>query len=128
MYPIGNIPEMPGLSMSSKFIEWEPLLLWSLLLLIWFVTPGWLRYIDPTIAVPDNGIWLLIILSLIAFLILLGLCLWLLHLFLVKTGLPALSTMVSQFKTLMLWQQLGFYFACLALLLLAASTCLVAIC
>lgn len=112
----------------TKFIEWQLALLLSFLLTIWFLTSLWLEAIDPSAVILAQNMWLFVILGLIAFLLVLALSLWLLHLFWRKMRLPPVSIMVSQFKTLALWQQLSFYFACFALLLLAASACLIAIC
>ncbi|MNY70658.1 hypothetical protein D3C86_2088380 [compost metagenome] len=47
--------------------------------------------------------------------------------FWISMGLPALGNMVSQYKELTVWQQLGFYWASFALLLLAAVGVLSAI-
>lgn len=111
-----------------KYLDWQPVLLFLFLLSIWFATWVWLQHTDPAGAVIGQNIWLLLVLGLIAFLLILALCAWLMHLFLLKMGLPNLSLMVSQFKTLELWQQLGFYFASFGLLLAAALACLTAIC
>lgn len=130
MDPERTFPEIPLLRVitGAKFINWQPVLLWVTLLSMWFLIPVWLRKIDPQVAIADQGIWMLIILSMIAFLMILALSMWLLQLFWLKTGLPPLSAMVSQFKTLTLWQQLVSYWASFVLLLLAALGCLTAIC
>lgn len=119
--------ESPNLSRST-LLDWQPFLILLMLLAIWFYTSWWLQHNDPAAAVMSQSIWLLIILSFIAFLIILALCFWLLHLFWLKAALPPLFTMVSQFKTLATWQQLSFYLALYALLLLVASACLIGIC
>ncbi|MDO7744093.1 MAG: hypothetical protein MUP99_09975, partial [Pedobacter sp.] len=87
-----------------------------------------LHHIDETAAGVDQSIWLLIILSLYTFQLISALCWWLLQRFWLSAGLPPLKIMVSQFDTLSLWQQLGFYLASFSLLLVAASVCLNAIC
>lgn len=112
----------------SRLLDWQPLMILLLLLAIWFYTTSWLQSNDPASAMMSQNIWLMVVLSLIAFLIILGLCFWLLHLFWLKAQLPPLFTMVSQFKTLATWQQLSFYLALYALLLLAASACIIGIC
>ena len=76
----------------------------------------------------DQNIWLLIILSMICFLTITGLCWWLLQRFWQSLGLPAFSKLVSQFNSLESWQQLGLYLFCFALLLFTAIGSLVAIC
>jgi len=99
-------------------------LFFGFLLLIWFTAPKIMQFEDSNTGYIDPSIWLLVLLALISFLILLPLCWWLLQRFWMVIGLPALGLMVSQFKLLKLWQQLGFYFACFALLLLTGLGCL----
>ncbi|TKC59231.1 DUF4175 domain-containing protein [Pedobacter hiemivivus] len=101
-------------------------LLFGLLLLLWLALPKLMGF-DETTGYIDPTIWLLIVLALITFLVLLATCWWLLQRFWMALGLPGLGLMVSQFKFLELWQQLGFYFACFALLLLAGVGCLAAV-
>ncbi len=96
----------------------------GLLLLIWFTAPQIMQFEDSNTGYIDPSIWLLVLLALICFLILLPLCWWLLQRFWMVIGLPTLGLMVSQFKLLKLWQQLGFYFSCFALLLLTGLGCL----
>jgi len=111
-----------------RFIIPEPILLFVVLLLLWTVAPVLLQRIDQTAGSVDQSIWLLVILSMISFLLLVALSWWLLHHFWTVLGLPNLSYLVSQFKTLALCQQLSFLWGSFALLLLAAMGCLVAIC
>ncbi|MET3112959.1 hypothetical protein AAKU52_000678 [Pedobacter sp. CG_S7] len=103
-------------------------LVFGSLLLLWLFMPGFIRHFDPTAGGVDPAIWLLILLALIAFLMVAALCWWLLNRFWVFLGLPQLSVMVLQFKTLELWQQLSFYWLSFALLLLVSTLCLAAIC
>ncbi|MBB5438152.1 hypothetical protein HDC92_001827 [Pedobacter sp. AK017] len=98
------------------------------LLLLWPLLQHWLMRSDPTVGYVDPNIWLLVLLSLICFLIVTGLCWWLLQRFWMSLGLPTLGNMVVQFKKMESWRQLGFYFASFCLLLLAAVGCLSAIC
>lgn len=97
------------------------------LVLLWPVTRYLLIPSDPTIGFIDPNIWLLLLLSLITFLIATGLCWWLLQQFWIRMRLPAPGIMVSQFYTLELWQQLSFFLASFALLLLAALGVLTAV-
>ncbi len=106
----------------------KPVLLFILLLLCWFFLPALLHQIDETAGNVDQSIWLLVVLSLIGFLLICGLCWWMLRYFWMILELPSIDQMVSQFKFLPLWQQLSFYYASFALLLLAAMGCLIAIC
>lgn len=106
----------------------KPVLLFIFLLLSWFFLPGLLHQIDETAGNVDQSIWLLVVLSLIGFLLICGLCWWMLRYFWMILELPSIDKMVSQFKFLPLWQQLSFYYASFALLLLAAMGCLIAIC
>ena len=103
-------------------------LIFGILMALWLVIPKMIRVYDQTAGIVDAGIWILILLSLISFMLVAALSWWLLNRFWVSLGLPALDTMVSQFNTLALWQQLGFFWLSFALLLLAAVLCLIGIC
>lgn len=107
--------------------DYSGYLLLLILLLIWPLLQRLVRITDPTIGFIDPNIWLLILLGLIAFMVTTALCWWLTQRFWTNLGLPALGDMVSQFKELPLWQQLGFYWASFGLLLLAAVGVLIAI-
>jgi hypothetical protein len=122
-----RLPIIP-LANSSVFKGIKQHLLFLFLLFVWCFAPPLLRGIDETAGNIDQSIWLLILLSLISFLLVAGLCWWLLQRFWSMSGLPSFTKMVSQFNNLALWQQLSFYWASFALLLLAASVCLSAIC
>ena len=91
-------------------------LIFGILMALWLVMPKMIRFYDQT-----GG-------SLISFMMVAALSWWLLNRFWVSLGLPALGTMVLQFNTLTLWQQLGFFWLSFALLLLAAVLCLIGIC
>ncbi|WP_316819812.1 hypothetical protein [Pedobacter gandavensis] len=109
--------------------QWEePVKVLLLLFCLWTVGPIVLRSIDGTAGNIDQSIWLLILLSLIGFLLITGLCWWLLKQAWASLGLPDILFMVSQFKTLLLWQQVRFFLASFGLLLLAAIGCLSAVC
>jgi hypothetical protein len=112
----------------EKALDLRLYLVFGSLLFLWLWMPGVIRQFDPTAGGIDPAIWLLIILSLLAFLGMAALCWWLLQRFWQRLGLPQLNFMVSQFKTLALWQQLGFYWVSFAWLLLVGALCLVAIC
>jgi hypothetical protein len=103
-------------------------LIFGILMALWLVIPKMIRFYDQTAGIVDPGIWILILLSLISFMLVAALSWWLLNRFWVSLGLPALDTMVLQFNTLALWQQLGFFWLSFALLLLAAVLCLIGIC
>lgn len=102
-------------------------LLLVMLLAVWPIAQYVIMSADATIGFIDPNIWLLILLSLICFMIVTGLCWWLLQRFWMSMGLPAIGNMVLQFKDLLAWQQLGFYFASFVCLLLAAVGVLTAI-
>lgn len=106
----------------------EAHLVFGLLLLLWMFMPRLISWFDARAGAVDPSIWLLILLSVIAFLLVVALSWWLLHGFWLRMGLPAIGMMVLQFKSLELWQQLGFYWLSFALLLLGSILCLVAIC
>ena len=117
-----NIPAEPGMELLKV------VLLFVVLALSWPLAQDMVLSIDPTSGYVDTSIWILLLLSLICFLGMIGLCWWLLKRFWMALGLPSLRVMVLQFNELMIWQQLGFYFASFALLLLAAIGSLIAIC
>ncbi|MFC5283243.1 hypothetical protein [Pedobacter alpinus] len=107
----------------------HPLVFLCLMFLLFYKSfPLWIYHFDPTAALPDAGIWTLIALSILVYLILLLLSAYLFKLKMKWLGLPTYHTMVSQFNTLTLWQQYVIYWASFALLLLAAIGCLIAIC
>jgi len=103
-----------------------PILLLGLLILLWPLAEHLVTKGDPTVGLSPT-IWLLFLLSSIIFMVTIGLCWWLLQKFWMSLGLPGLGNMVSQFKELSKWEQLRFYWASFALLLLAAVGVLTAI-
>ena len=98
------------------------------LLLLWWLAPSWIYNLDPTAAIPDAGLLLIILIGIITFLILVWLAGYLLYLTVTRLGLPSIQTMVLQFNQLTLWHQFVCYWASFALLLLAAIGSLIAIC
>jgi len=112
---------MTAYALEIGFLLLVMVLLWPLgqhLIISTDVTAG---YIDP-------GIWLLVLLSLISFLLIAGLSFWLLQRLWLGLGLPVIEVMVLQFKNLDSWKQLSFYWASFVSLLFAAVGCLIAIC
>jgi hypothetical protein len=130
--PIYKLSELyPGSRLNTQVTSWKGLgsvVVFFLLLVLWFYGPLLLHRIDGTAGSVDQGIWLLIILSLISFMLITALCWWLLQRFWLMTGLPPLRKLVLRFNTLLLWQQLGFYWLSFVSLLLAAMASLIAIC
>ena len=94
-----------------------------------------LGYVAPDLFALPNGnseeivtsIGLMVLLALMSFLLLTGLCYWLLKRFWISADLPVLAELVLKFKMLELWEQLKFLFALFALLLLAGVGCLIAV-
>jgi len=117
-----NKPAEPGMEILKV------VMLFVVLALLWPLAQDIVLRIDPTSGYVDRSILILVLLALICFLGMIGLCWWLLKRFWITWGLPELGGMVLQFNSLLLWQQLGFYFASFALLLLAGIGCLIAIC
>lgn len=103
-------------------------LLLGLLVLLWPLLQRVVNGADPVIGFIDPNIWLLILLSLICFLVVTGLCWWLVQNFWMSLGLSLSGDMVLQFKKMESWQQLGFYWLSFVSLALAAVGCLNAIC
>ena len=99
----------------------------GVLILLWGLSPVLVQLADSTAGVIDQSIWMLVVLSLISFLLVVGLAWWLVQRFWMNLGLPALSGMVVQFKTMEIWKQLGFYWLSFALLVLAGVGCLAAV-
>ncbi|MBB2149916.1 hypothetical protein [Pedobacter gandavensis] len=106
----------------------EPAGVFILLMILWTFGPIVLRGMDDTTGSIDQSIWLLVLLSLISFLLIIGLSWWILNRFWAAIALPPISLMVSQFNTLLLWQQVRFFLASFGLLLLVATGCLIAVC
>jgi hypothetical protein len=94
---------------------------------LWQLLPYILTEINPTVGLLDESVWQLLLFAIVCFLLMLALCLLLFSLFLAGSGLPLISTLVSQFKTLNLWQQIILYWASFALLLLGAVCSLAAV-
>ncbi len=97
-----------------------PHLFFGLLPLLWFAMPHFIGLFDPSAGAIDPGIWQLILLSLICFLLVMALCWWLFKQFWQHLGLPPIEDMVLQFYTLASWQQQKLYWASFALLLFVA--------
>lgn len=118
-----------SLNQSFKADRTHPLVILLLLCLLFYHSlPLWIYAVDPTAALPDAGIWSLILLAILVFLLLLLLSGYLFKTSLNWLGLPEFNKMILQFNTLTLWQQYVCYWASFALLLLAATGCLIAIC
>lgn len=100
----------------------------GLLLLLWPLAQSMVQMNGEMVGIIDPNIYLLMMLSLMNFLGLLGLCWCLLNWCWSALNLTPLSRLVVHFKTMEVWQQLSFYFASFALLLLVAVGCLIAIC
>lgn len=96
-------------------------LLWPIAQQLVLSYDGTAGYISP------GSIVLLMLISVLCFLMMVAIAVWLLQRFLVALSLPGMGIMVLQFKKLELWQQLGFYWASFFLLLLAAVACLSAV-
>jgi hypothetical protein len=106
----------------------EPLLLFVMLLLTWCFAPRLIQGDNPALGLVDQGMWVLLILALLAFLMICATSWWLIKHFWMLLGLPSLEQMVLQFNRLQAWQQLSFFLASFVSLLLAAMGCVVAIC
>ncbi|MEJ7559337.1 MAG: hypothetical protein WKF66_13585 [Pedobacter sp.] len=96
-------------------------------ILSWITLQRVIQSGDVSVAVIDQSIWLLVLLSLICFVAVTGISYWMLKRFAVVMGLPTVGNLIVQFNSLELWQQLGFYWASFALLLLAGVGSLSAI-
>jgi hypothetical protein len=99
----------------------------TILVLLWPILQHWMWTQDGTSGYIDPSVALLVLLALMSYLLLLCLSWLLLKHFWLAMGLPGLGIMVLQFQTLELWQQLGFYWASFALLVLAGVCSLGAI-
>lgn len=97
------------------------------LLLLWYITQRFASLFDPSAGMIAPGIWQLILLALICFLLVIALSWWLARQLWQNLGLPSIEKMVSQFHTLASWQQQKLYWSSFALLLLTAIGVLSAI-
>ena len=115
-----NTDAQPGHGFSWKKINYKGYFLVLLLLSVWPILQWVVLTSDPSTGFIDPNIWLLLLFCAVSFLLFLGLSWWLLKLGWQMLGLPSIYHLVSQFNQLQLWQQLGFYWASFALLLLGA--------
>lgn len=111
----------------KRKVNYTGYLITVILLLLWPFAQSVVTYGDERIGIIDPNIWMLMLLSMICFMVVIGLCWWVLQRFWLSLGLPGLGSMVSQFKALESWQQLSFYWASFALLLLTMQGVLSAI-
>lgn len=108
-----------------KYIE---RVLWIVIgVLVWQLAPRMFPLAEGNSIEIARSIGLMVTLAWVVFVGLLGLCWWLLNRFWVSVGLPGVDCLVLQFRRLEVWQQLGFYFAAFALVLLAGVGCLAAV-
>jgi len=101
----------------------------TIMVLLWPFAQQMVFSFDETAGYINPGsMALLVLISLITFIVIVVLSGWLLQRFLAAQNLPGMGVMVLQFRKLELWQQLGFYWASFALLLLAAAMSVMAVC
>jgi hypothetical protein len=115
---------------SNEGLSWkgmEKYLVGIILVLSWITLQRLIQSGDVSVAIIDPSIWLLVLLSLICFVTVTGISFWMLKRFAVVMGLPAVGNLIVHFNSLEIWQQLGFYWASFALLLLAGVGSLSAI-
>jgi len=105
----------------------KAILLFIIMVLLWPIVQYVILNNDITAGYVDPSILVLIVLAMICFVSVLVLSWYLVRWFWMAMGLPGLGSMVLRFNELEIWQKLGFYFACYALLLLAGVGCLMAI-
>ena len=105
----------------------KAVLLFVILLLLWPIVQHVISNNDVTAGYVDPSILVLIVLAMICFLGLLGVAWYLVRWFFRVMDLPDLGIMVLRFNEMELWVQLGFYFGCFALAVLAGVGCLMAI-
>ena len=90
----------------------EPYLLTVIVLLLWYTAPVLFELPAGNSTEIATSISLMVLLAMISFLLVLSLCWWLLHRFWTVVGLPGLGSIVLEFKSLQLWQQLGLIVHC----------------
>jgi len=115
---------------SNEGLSWkgmEKYLVGIILVLSWITLQRLIQSGDVSVAIIDPSIWLLVLLSLICFVTVTGISFWMLKRFAVVMGLPTVGNLIVHFNSLEIWQQLGFYWASFALLLLAGVGSLSAI-
>ncbi|WP_304066742.1 hypothetical protein [Pedobacter glucosidilyticus] len=101
--------------------------LWLGLWIFYGAIPSWIYQVDHTAALPDAGIWVMILIALLTFLGLFILLWYLFNKSWNSLGLPTIGNLVLQFKQLTLWQQFVLYLSSFSLLLLTAIACLLAL-
>ncbi|NTE05544.1 hypothetical protein G6M26_25695 [Agrobacterium tumefaciens] len=116
------IPNRNQISSILQFISFAAVTLFA-----WQFLPLFLKNINPTIGLLDEGIWQLLLFSIITFLVLLCCCVFLFGVFWRWLNLPGIGRMVLQFKNLQLWEQFAFYWASFALLFVGSLCCLIAV-
>ena len=96
------------------------------LMLLWSVITN--VFSSPEMSTGINqSVPLMVVLSLISFLLLLELSWWLLNRLWQRVGLPEIDSMVLHYKDLEVWQQIAFFWASFALVLLVGLGCLAAV-
>ena len=113
--------------------QWVPipqLFFWfaPILLLLWWLSPTLIHFLDLLAGLIDSGIRLLILLALIYWFLLLVLAVWLGKTLYTKLSLLLGRANAEPFNTLTLWQQHILYLALYALLVFSATGCLMTIC
>ncbi|WP_285009553.1 hypothetical protein [Pedobacter faecalis] len=102
-------------------------LVFTTLVLIWPLVQRMVLALDVRSGYVDPGIVVLIVISMLCFLMVIGMSLWLLKGFLIYLGLPSPGVLALKIKEMDVWVQLSFYLACFALLLFAGVGCLAAV-
>ena len=103
-------------------------LLVALLYAVWRILNSTSWNADLTMGYVDPSIWVLVLISLICFIVMIGLSAWIMLRLWNFVGLPAPQKIISQFNYLESCQKLTFLLAAYSLLLFAGVGCLMAIC
>lgn len=96
------------------------------LMLLWSVITNVFSSAEMSAGI-NQSVPLMVVLSLITFLLLLELSWWLLNRLWQRVGLPGIDSMVLHYKEMELWQQIAFFWASFALVLLVGLGCLAAV-
>ncbi len=99
----------------------------TVLLILYAASYWWLPQWLPNFASIDPGIWQLVMVALLVFLLVLPLCWGILAYAVQRIGLPALTLIFAQFKLLTLWQQFIIYWLSFFSLVFLALLSLMAI-
>ncbi len=110
----------------ASLYQYKLLATFALALTLWLTIPNWLQPY-PHITFADPGIWHLILLGMLLWLLTQALSTYLFHKTLIVLGFPTIKTLILEFNTLTTWQKYILYYVLFTLWWLTLLLCLMAI-